>query len=498
MENVPQKKKVAEIIGRAPINVIRNTRTTTLTVDRTRTDYAFYDKLRNGKVKGYELASALIKPIENIRTSWVLGDAFDFQLAESDDRPQVTYTNDLLRRLAKTMHSSMMSVLKDLDSLGDQFAVLNSDGSFSFPSPDTVEAVYDPFDTRKLIRVTISSVLERLTVTDTYTATERVMVIRVNGSEPITMSDGIVIQPNTEYRMVYDNPLGEIPVVHFANNRSGNEVFGRSSFEPILWVMSEYHDLGYKSFDGTRIMGNPIPTWQGMKDIRETYEANSFPIDGVDENGQPNREIRFDDLSGIFVGEGGEFKFASPGVGFTKDIRDILKLLYLIMIEHLQIPESMIGGQMVAQALASTVEQMKSFYQMIVGRRVSIEGSFGDPALGAAPRDGILKMVYLWLRLRSLTDRQVVVEPVTLVWQPLSQADEKLVFEKTRFADQSGLTTKATTLSLLDLVDDPEGEVMRADEESQARMATLDPFGIDAEQAAAEPDETNELEPEPA
>jgi len=77
--NGATKEVVAEIIGRTkPLTY--NDMWKALgkkSVDHTKTDYQFWDKLRRGKQEGYEFAALFAKPIVNILISSVLGDKGD-------------------------------------------------------------------------------------------------------------------------------------------------------------------------------------------------------------------------------------------------------------------------------------------------------------------------------------------------------------------------------------------------------------------------------------
>lgn len=271
----------------------------------------------------------------------------------------------------------------------------------------------------------------------------------------------------------YDNLIGRLPVVHFANERGVNETNGRSLFQGLRMTLSQYDTILRKALYGVEVMGNPIPTWQGMENLEETWEINSVPTGEYDDNGQEIREVRFDQLTGLFLGKGGEFKFSAPANGFTQDVRDMLKLLFLLVLEYLQIPETVWGGEM-GQARATSVEQMNSFYQSIEGRRLELEGVGSDSVLGVEAHGGLLALVEIWLRTRALTDRRVRVGDVVIEWDELRHEDSALQLDKVKWAHGVGIVRDETALRALALVDDVAGEIEAARTEDEASRDEFD------------------------
>lgn len=465
--------RTREIIGRVSTNPMWRNYSAAKSVDATRPDYAFYDKLWRGKLKGYELGGLFARPICEITASWVMGDKVGISLQADEQTPATEYTDMVLDRLMASMRSMLQELAVNLYGLGDQYVIVNADGSFSLPSPDTVTVEYDPLDYRKAVKYTITTTFEQATITDEYTAEMRIVSIKwVKGSKV--------------EKFEYPNLIGRIPIVHFANDRGVNEQYGRPIYESMLHLFHRYNTLIEKSLDGVELMGNPIPTFEGMKDPQATFEANSTATDETwtdsDGSTQTRRRIDFDNLPALFIGEGGSFKFASPNNGFTSDVRDMLKLLFLLVLDFTRIPE-VIWGNELSSARASAQEQMKTFYQHIQSKRNAIEGRAADTILMTSATGGLHELIDIWLRYRALTDRQIVVAPVRFAWSDLSQQDEALRLQWTQWAHGTKLVTDETALRLSQLVDNPALEVEQAAEEAQAAVDQYD-AAIDAALAA--------------
>jgi hypothetical protein len=317
-----KRTRVKEIIGRA-VSVVVSWGSAAKSLDMTVPNYEFWDKLRRGKQKGFEFGALFAMPITQIVRDAVLGDGVKAQLSDSPDDadnlndPRV-YTNQLLDRFTSRSHALLMQVVEDDYGLGDQYIIVNMDGSLSVPSPDTVKAEYDEFDYRKLVKVTVTTKLTNITITDVYTAEQRAITIKDTKGE------------TTQF---YDNLIGIIPVVHFANDRSGNETNGRPIYEALYHLMSKYDDLLRKAIDGAETMSNPFPIIEGAEDMEKIIEQNATDEGETYQDNEGNTKSRvrlaLDRMTMMLLGKGASFKFASPQQGFTTDIRNMLKEVFL-------------------------------------------------------------------------------------------------------------------------------------------------------------------------
>lgn len=402
------------------------------TTDHTRPDYAFWDALRRGQARGYELSGLFCQPITEILAAGVLGDGVQ---ASSGD----AYTDTQLSAFLAGHHAELLTLAEDLYALGDQFVIVGADGALHIPPPDTVTATYDPLDYRQLVRVDVTTTLDDRTLTDSYTATERTITTRYHDRRPAPA-------PQT-----YPNLLGVIPVIHFANERGSNETHGRPTYAALRRLLERYHTLLDKALDGAELMGNPIPALTGMEDIDEVLAYNETDIqDTTDEGGRPVQRVRlaFDRMMMVILGKGGQFSFVSPRAGFTSDVRAMLKLLFLLILEFTRVPEAVWGGELGASR-ASAEQQMLPFYQHIQRKRAL----FGGP---------LTELIGLWLRAKSLTDTRLRPASLTLRWPTTHAPAEQLRFEWTRWLQASGLITDETALRAANLVDDPAAEVRAA------------------------------------
>jgi len=487
------KEPVREIIGRVSRTVMiwRNT----VSLDRTPTDFFFWDRFRRGALDGARLSGLFAKPASEIKADWVMGDGFQVALATDDQSEAVTYTNSVIKRFVGRVKSTFLTMVTDYYALGNQYVIVNPDGSLSIPSPDTVTMEYDVLDYRQPVKATVKTRYEKFVVSDEYRLDGRTISIETADAEfrAKLLADGW--QPTSKANIVeqgYDNLIGRLPVVHFANDRSANEINGRPMYEPLLSLFQRYDAALEKALDAAEIMANPIPVFEGMEDVQETIDQNSTP--------EPNEQyqsangsyvdrvrIAFDRFATIIIGKGGRFTFASPTKGYTDDVKSMLKLLFLLVLENLRIPEVVWGGEL-GQSRASAGEQMKTFYMHITGRRLALEGMSADESLGAVAQGGLHELMDIWLRTVSLIDRRVMVAPLQITWSPLGEADDKQNMEWANSMKDRGAITTETYVRMSGRIEDAAEEVKAADVENAEKK---DAFDAAVDNAANQTDNTD-------
>lgn len=430
---------LSEIVGRT--SVYNRPLPARVSVDRTQTDYAWWSRFRRGKQPGYELGGLFAKPIIEIIAGWVLGSGFAVDTGvEATDEGANEFISERMAQLLQTY--------RDMLALGDCYVVVNADGSLSVVPPDLVEVVTDPYDYRRVLAYKITSRLETVTVIDEYQMTMRFLTFK-------HMRDGRPLEEKIEFI----NPLGMIPVVHFAYGREANETHGHPVYEALLHLFTRYDDLVNKSLDGAEVMGRPVPV-AIVPNPQQAREENSAGDETVTNSVgvETTRDVTdFDGLDMLWLqaGQGTDFKFVAPG-RFSEDSVALLKKLFYLLLEHIGIPEWAWGGA-IASSKASVDAQMPAFLRLIDSWRLMVE-------------EPLIELLNIWMATASYTSAVRRPERVRLVWPEVTSKDEGLLLNKVRYAHQeAGLLTDAKALTLLELVnaEEVQAEVEAAKEEAQ-------------------------------
>lgn len=456
---------VKEIIGRVATAAPLWRHGRMLDIDKTQPHYEFWDELRRGKAEGFKFGGLFAMPLTQIIASFVFGSGVTAALADSIEasEDQIEHTNELLARFLARNHRMLLGLATDVYGLGDQYVAVNADGSTSLISPELVEIETDEQDYRTYKSIKVTTRLDKYTIEDVFTLTGRTVTVYQGytgrGAKAVTTQ-------------TFNSLTGMLPIVHFPNDRGTNELYGRPVYEALYRLFSRYDDLIEKAIDGAEIMGNPIPVFEGMENVKETIAANSTQSDetytDLEGNTETRQVLRWDRLSTVFVGKGGAFNFKAPPGGFTDDIRNMLKSLFLLMLDYTRVPEVVWGGA-INSSKASADAQMPPFFQYIEGRRLALEGDGADELLGFEAKNGLYQLLDLWLRTKALTDPQVVVGPVVLKWPELDTENWETLLKWVTYLRGIGLLDDETTLQQFGQLDDPAAVLEKAKEEAEER-----------------------------
>lgn len=457
-----------EIIGTAKAYVVGNfwkssiRNRTESSIDESVPDYVFWDKLRHGKAKGFEISGLFAQPVTQIMASWVLSVRIMASLTNQLD----DYTNKKINKFLRRNHGEFVQMVQDLYALGDQYAIVNNDGSVYFPSPELVDVKYSLLDHRKIESVTITTKRREATITDTYTATHRMLHIDYADDR----------QPTTER---YENLIGKLPVVHFANDRANNESNGRPIYDALFRLFERYNTLVEKGLDGAELLGNPMPVFEDVEDVDEVISANSSSTE-FDSEGNEVDVIDWGNMQALFV-QNGKFDFKSPRINFTSDIREMLKVLFLLVLEFTRIPEAIWGGELTSSR-STAIEQIKTFLIYIQFRRLQLEGRGGDIEEDAQARGGFLELLDIWLRMKKLTDPRIVVDDVTMEWQGHSDLPPDVRLKAVQWASAQGWMSPKSAMAQMGLIDENSinhGQAMTGEDEGSDYLDALNNLSDD-------------------
>lgn len=342
---------VSEMIGRVATRFTGIFRPARVSYDGTQPAYEFWDRLRRCKAEGYRLAGLFVEPILHHVGSWALGDGVEIRSAH---RPTQEATNRFLSEIKQLLIDSY----EDSMGLGDSYIAVNPDGTLTWLSPDSVQKLIDPLDYRHVIGYRVVTSNEQVTTIDEYFETERRVTIE-RGSIKTTF--------------IYENVIGGLlPIVHIPNNAGANEIYGHPLVEPLLPVLAEYDDVLTNSLSGVKVMGNPIPTVTGVDDpvkARNQLATRHETVVNEDGTTQSVPVTDFDPLTMMITS--GDFKFVSPAP-FTDDAWRMLKNIFLLILEHTNVPEWVWGGA-IASSRASVEAQLPAFEKFVQARRGKLE-----------------------------------------------------------------------------------------------------------------------------
>ncbi len=458
---------LSEMVGRVAVQVTGLWRAVATTTDATQTDYGFWDALARGKKATYKLAGLFVQPIIHHIVAWTLGKGVTAKCADEATEQAL---NGFLDAELKTLIDWVSEGMR----LGDSYLVVNPDGSLTQAPPDQVTILPDDLDGRRVFGYKIESKEAKVDVTDEFRRDGRRITVKRKTQDalnthvdfgaafetPAVDDKGLPISNATQYR--YANVIGRLPVIHYANNRGSNELYGRPEAEALLELLGEYDDTLTRALQGVRLMGNPKPAIEGVEDIEATLRALATATRREVIDGQEVEVpvVDFDSLDMVVTPKGSTFGFKGPAP-FTEDAWRMLKNLFYLMLQHSHVPEWVWGGA-IASSKASVDAQMPAWALFIALRRMTI-----TPL--------IIALLQIWLAYRALVEPGLDANAeITLDWPSLTDENEEIKLKKIELGRKEGLLTDETTLGALGLVEDPAAELADVKVENEARQADFE------------------------
>lgn len=416
------RRFVREMIGRTG-QVFRSVQMTWAAPSRdlTRPDYEFWDRLRRGQARGLEIAGLLVKPITSKIRDWALGSQPTIECDGPNEAALNTWWG--------ANHADILRGYKESLDLGDAYIVVNGDLSVTVLPPDVVEPIVDEDDYSRIIGW---RVVERhqhptrpgdwMTIEDAYTETERVRRIWRRGS--------------VERVERYPNVIGRVPVIPIHNGVGSNDEFGTPECGAMVHALHEYGEILDAGLFGNKRQGRPTPTIE-FKDLQSLNAfwneyAQKTTKENADGTTTTYETVPFsaDELMAVV----GKMSYAQPG-SFAGDTEILLGLLYLIFLEHSELPEFVLGSA-IASSKASADTQMPVFARFIEAKRQMALAWILD----------LLDVVQRFMVARG--ELAGVQDGITVRFEDLTQDDAAMILTALQWLYGEGLIDEETAVTL--------------------------------------------------
>lgn len=455
------RKIISEIIGSVHIyrrHIYSSTVGAWQTRDIGQADYAFYDKLRRGKAQGYELGGLLVKPIISKIAGWTLGRPVQFRSDVTDVEPLNDWWTGNMAEVIRAYKDSM--------GLGDSYLVVNADLSVTVVPPHVVDPIVDEADYSRVIGYKITERWPHptragvtMTIIDEYTPGQRVRT---------TQRDGATVNRET-----FSTPFLEdyVPVIPLRNNVGVNETHGTPELEASVPALARYGAALDVSIEGLK-RSTPViefPTATDLATFWDTYAESTTRTlpDGTTETYQ-TIPFSSDEVMAIV----GKMYYANPA-STAADAERMLIMLYLLIIEHAEVPEFVMGSA-ISSSKASATEQTDVWVRYVEMRR-------------SMAREWVLQlMIVVQLLMVARGELGAVDYEINLLWEKLTTKDGALTLDAVRWAVSEGYMDGETALKLIPAdIDDVAGVLEAAQkerDEAVARQAAPD-YGDDLDRA---------------
>jgi hypothetical protein len=274
-------------------------------------------------------------------------------------------------------------------------------------------------------------------------------VVKKFTSEGQKLNDGQTV-PNSEDVGLPENPEEErlLPIVHFANEKEDDQMYGNTEYQNIYALMANYHAVLDNAIKNNIYNSNAVPVFQGIKDMQKFLEANGEKR----RDGSYRMKWNADQL--ILGGEGFEAKILS-GIQNAADADKILNLLFWLISQGSETPE-FVFGTAVQSSKASVEAQMPVIVKKAKRKQTMLD----------EPMKELLNL-YFWNanRLDNSVNTKVEFE---VKWPEVVGDDLNVNLSIVTALDQMGLITNKTKMMMLEMgkyVPDFQAEIKAAQKE---------------------------------
>lgn len=415
-------------------------------------DYEFWDKARYGKISGLELSGLLLKPLFSKVAAWVMGKPPKFKVGDNDDATQA------LEAWVGDNFPKILSAYEDSVAVGDWYLVINPDLTVVAKPPDAVRPLVADNDFSNVIGWQVDETYPHPTepgrtmrIQDQYTATKRTRTVWMDSAQMSVQTFPVFIN--------------RVPVVHIPNNRSANELFGKSEAIALPTMLHRYGEILDAAMEGNMRQGRPTPVVEKMgspAQVDKFWEkyGKTRTKDLADGTTESEEYIEFDADRVMTLGGDATFNWKSPAP-FTGDTGRLLELLYYLYLEHTELPEWVLGSA-IASSQASANTQVEPLVKFIEKKRTQC--------------GWLIEVCEIVLAFMSVYDVKVRTEDkVTIQWEDMTRKDGNLIQTTIAWALEKGLILPETALRLAPIdVENPEEEVKKAEKKADEDRDAFD------------------------
>ncbi len=391
------------------------------------------------KVLDYEQLKKAYREKKMVRTIVHLSTAFLFSnwfKVGSEDEEAAAFLNDFWEKnQANLLRSGIESSLFGNAYLA--FELQEKAVKLKTIYPGMVRKIVDPLDHNRVIRYEI--------VAQTYDEQGFPVEIRqvIDDKRYEIRYQGKVIKAGR-------NAYGFIPIVHIAENKLSNEVYGTGDIDEALFDLIEKYDSVLNAAVTSELYhGSPVPVFYGIRNLE------SFQKFLEETEWGPDRPL--------VLPEGAEAKFLES-TRPTGTAIDLLKLLFWNIVIQSETPEFILGVHM-KSAQASTKEQYLPIEKKTEKRRLTWT-------------QALIEANEIILSLLEFAGKRWKTKETWIEWGEIFTKDEKTKIESLMNLLGAGVISRKTVREKIpEYIDDPQEEEKRIQDELAGESRYTFPTG---------------------
>ena len=448
------------------------------------TDIEFMESLYRNSNPDYYLGGWIVKAVVDILLEFTIG---DLPTVQGNDKKYESFCN----RFWTANQSGIYAVIKELGLFGQEFAYIGWDAELKVPKiralskKQVIDVRYENFndptditfirfrDQFKQVKKTSQSADklgdDEFEYEDVFY--DKFFWKELNPKYKEAMDNPLYNpkrrQPKWLYYMkIYKregqgewtvfkskttNPMGVIPIVEFNQNKLSFDNVGYSDLSGAMKIISVYHQVLESTINNSLYNSQPTLKFTGLdadplEFIRRMYgDVNLESGDVLEMNGL------YDVFGGYYLSGNQDVNWLNVPTTASAS-KEILNVLFYILVQVTGVPEWVLGAGMEG-AWATVKQQSIPLLQKIRSKRMDIT-------------DSLMLMNRTAHTIQGYYDPESVTEvddyTCQILWGDVLTSDMDLTLRLVEFMLTNHFITKETAVSIIGLVNDPTGELKKA------------------------------------
>lgn len=482
------------------------------------TDIEFMESLYRNSNPEYYLGGWIVKAVVDILLEFTIG---DLPTIQADDKTYEQFCN----KFWTGNQSGIYATIKELGLFGQEFCYIGWDDELKIPH-------IRPLSRKQVIDVRYENFNDPEDITfirfrDQYQQIKRLQAKDDFGDEDFEYEDVFYDkffwkELNPKYKDAMDNPLynpkrkqpkwiykmkiykkegnkswevfkkeainpyGVIPIIEFNQNKLSFDKVGYSDLSGAMKIVAIYHQVLESTINNALYNSQPTLKFTGLDSDPIEFVKRMYGDYTLESGDVLDMQGLYDVYGSYYLSDGQDVNWlTTPST--TGASKEILNLLFYILVQVTGVPEWVLGAGMEG-AWATVKQQSVPLLQKIRSKRMDITDS-----LNKMNRCAYQVAKYYDKVTNELSD--VENFSCQIIWGDVLTNDIDVTLRLVEFMLSNHFITKETAVSIIGLVNDPTGELKKAQKQYEKEQKKNDNTGTIQKLINRQIDET-ELEDE--